>query len=284
MSRDAGMDAAASVGLAAAISEWKSQDLISLDLGDTRHFVAGAAGQPSAIVTVTRLSDQVYWVVSEVTGPTGRRRQNLVLGLAVPLLDSTPPFLAAGDLRISGGAIVEADTGACGGTAKAFALPPAAVLEQGSIAPNSFLRTAAAADSSYMDDLGGVSLAALVADPDHRIPPGTSGPPPIGLTHVAGDFIMTAGTGRGVLVVEGTLTMLAGASFSGLIVARRGFAATGAATVAGAIRVGGRSGPSPVTDLGSEFLFRPSPCAAQVQVRASLRPEAVRGRRWAELF
>jgi hypothetical protein len=84
--RDARLDAGAASGLASAITDWRLRRIGSLAVGSSREFGVIVPGVPVAVnVTVTRVSQDVFWIVSEASAEAGvSRRENLLARLRVP--------------------------------------------------------------------------------------------------------------------------------------------------------------------------------------------------------
>ena len=122
-----------------------------------------------------------------------------------------------------------------------------------------------AADSVTIDWSGIVNGTALT--PDITIPSGSwpsfSSASYWPVIHVNGDYTMPSGTGRGVLIVTGSLTMGGGRTWNGVILVGDAYNSSGNSTVNGALVSGlnvklGQS--PPVSSLSGNKTFRYNSC------------------------
>lgn len=134
----------------------------------------------------------------------------------------------------------------------------------------------AAEDSTNVATIGGLPVDSLAVEAGTSLPPGASWVAGDGVVHASGDLQVTGGSGTGVLIVDGKLTISGPVSYSGVVVARNGIEITATAKVTGILRVGGAS-------TGSVELL-PSAATAQAVLAQSLRPRPVRGRAWGEMY
>jgi hypothetical protein len=289
--RDARLDAAGSYALATALIEWRHSGFSSLSIGSSRQIDVPVPGSPATVaVMVTRLDSELFWIVAEAaTVDAAPRRQNIVVRLSVPRTDSLAPLLVAGDVSLSRLFNVARDTAAgCTPIAPDLMIGPSASLTSVDSLPPSLIvqRSALAADTSFLSQVGNLSMATLAASADVMVAAGTSTQAPSGVVHAIGDLTLVGGVGQGVLIVDGQLTFAGPVAFSGLIVARGGIVAT-----APGVEVSGsmRTGPNGIVQLGAleithQFTFRPSVCVTQAALSSAVIPRAVSGRPWAEIY
>ncbi|HET9424603.1 MAG TPA: hypothetical protein VFO55_04455 [Gemmatimonadaceae bacterium] len=226
--RDARLSAGAAYGLGSVIDEWVPRSLGELTRGATTEFGLGVPGLPITLrVFVTRLDDEVFWVVSEATTNDGAvRRENLIVRLSLPHADSL-----------------------------------------------------LAADSADVSLLGHLVVDSLAAHADTRLPGGTAWSVADGITHAAGDLTVTGGSGRGVLIVDGRLSIVGAFRFTGVIVVRGGMETYASGTaVAGLLRAAGE------LRLPFSVAYERSADTAKAVMASVVRPRQVAGRRWAEMF
>jgi hypothetical protein len=99
--------------------------------------------------------------------------------------------------------------------------------------------------------------------------------------HAAGDIVVTAGRGQGVLLVDGRLRLEGPFVFAGLVLARDGVETSGASvSVYGAVLSGGASG----TWWAADGRVQRSTCAVFRALAAAARPVPVSRGGWSELF
>src|SRR5437868_6696054 len=93
--RDLALSAAAAAAIAAPIRGWRQSGYASMTIGDTR-IIEVAAALPTR-ASITRLGAELFWIVGEATAVDGtRRRENLVVRLTLPPVDSLPGLVLSG--------------------------------------------------------------------------------------------------------------------------------------------------------------------------------------------
>jgi len=97
------------------------------------------------------------------------------------------------------------------------------------------------------------------------------------VVHAEGDLRLTGGAGQGMLVVDGNLTLLAGARFTGVLLVR------GSARFEDGARVDGIVLADRVS-LASASEIRYSACAVEHASRSGARPSPEVNHSWAEMF
>jgi type II secretory pathway pseudopilin PulG len=97
------------------------------------------------------------------------------------------------------------------------------------------------------------------------------------VVHAEGDLRLTGGAGQGMLVVDGNLTLLAGARFTGVLLVR------GSARLEDGARLDGIVLADRVS-LASASEIRYSACAVEQASRSGARPSPEVNHSWAEMF
>ena len=150
------------------------------------------------------------------------------------------------------------------------------------------LRPPAVSDTPYVVStdsavvrVGGIRIDSLTTAAGTPILPGASIPTPTGIVHGLGDLTLTGGSGRGILSVDGVLTLGLGVRFSGLILCRGLRIAGSGSVIEGSLRVYNTTG---VVLLGDSIHFVRSADVIQAVIMKQLTPKPVSGRRWAEVF
>jgi hypothetical protein len=276
--------------LGTTLLEWRQRDFSSLQIGTSKSMAVEVPGTSNATsTTVTRIGPELFWIVAEATAADGSRsRENLIVRVAVPRGDSLPAMLVAGDALLSRRlSVIRDSTPGCASAGPDLAIGAAASLTSvdGALPSVSVARRSPSPDSSALADFGGLSLNALAASADIVLPVGATIPSPSGLVHAAGDLTVTGGAGRGVLIVDGRLTLTGPGSFVGLVLARGGVTTGGDGfELTGSIRAGTAGAGGTAMQLVHQFVLRPSPCSTQDVVRSVLRPQPVAGRSWMEVY
>lgn len=301
---DAALAAAADDALAGALADWPAEARARLSVGDDDavSFTSTSPVATRAVVRATRLSQTTFWLVADVRAdawPGIRRRVNLLVRVRPPPFAGAVALSSAGDVVLGAGATIAPDSAACEGRGApppgaagdgAIALAPGARLIDDSLRARDSVRTTIVrADSLQPLAVPEDEWQALVRAAAVRFPAGVT----TLATHqasawAAGDLTLRGGQGSGVLLVEGRLTLAGPVAFTGLIVARGGIVTTadGAniegllVSLAGAAPTGA---PAPVA-LTNVVALRASRCAVTRALVAAVRPVAVHGRAWAELF
>ena len=133
-------------------------------------------------------------------------------------------------------------------------------------------------DSANVETLGFVIIDSMAVAADLQLPAGSIVSPQDGVIHIKGDATLAGGTGSGVLVVEGRLTVTGPLSYEGVVVARGGISiVVPGVTITGIVRAAGA--PS----VQGNMTLIESGEAVQGVLLQALRPRPVTGRRWAEL-
>ena len=289
--RDARLDAAASFALASALIEWRKRKFSSLGIGSSGKIDDVVQGGPvGASVTVTRIGTEMFWIVAEaIAVDDSRRVENLVVRLSIPLTDSMPPLVVAGDVSLSRLLnVVRDSTPGCSPAGPDLVVGPAASVSSvdGLLPSLTIDRNPAAVDSASLSHIGALSIATLAASADVVLAAGTSIQLPSGVVHALGDLTLAGGAGQGVLLVDGRLTLAGPVVFVGVIVARGGIqSAADGSDITGSIRTGPAGpGGNAALEITHPFTLRPSSCATQMVLRSAVIPRLVSGRRWAEIY
>lgn len=133
-----------------------------------------------------------------------------------------------------------------------------------------------AEDSSNVASLAFLMVDSLAATADLVLSSGTQATVPTGVVRAAGDLTLTGGSGEGILIVEGRLTVIGPLYYRGIIISRGGISvASGGVQVSGVVRSG---------EMVGEIAHEPSLSAVQDVLAQSVIPVAVAGRRWAEVY
>lgn len=99
--------------------------------------------------------------------------------------------------------------------------------------------------------------------------------------HVLGDLVLDAGSGQGVLLVEGDLTLTGGVSYFGVVLVRGSLRSTdGGGRITGVVQVAGETGTS---SLGPGTSITYSRCALLTALAASAGPRPI-SRSWVEMY
>jgi hypothetical protein len=227
----------------------------------------------------------------------GRTTHHLLLEVRRPEVSASAALTSRGDVLVGPDAAVVSedspppgwldcpppDTG--GGFSVVVPQGVAARTGDGLPIPDAVVGEAAGRPETY-EQLGEVSTTELAARADVTFPPGAilsqeRDSAIARVVHGAGDLIVTGGGGQGVLLVHGRLSIRGPFHFAGVVIARRGIAASGAdVRIYGAVL---SAGPEGVTWHGSGVLRR-STCAVRRAIDAAARPFVVGRRGWAELF
>ncbi len=297
---DVSLAAAADDALMLQLADWVSLRMADLPFAGADSSLRSVA-EPlpvQASVRTTRLSDRLFWLVSNATieGSTApRRRVSLVVRLPAPPGPVGAALATSGDVILGAGVRVDAVQPDAGCVAQAIDAPAVLAIAPGrhvfidstNGAPNTMrvVTSAALSDSAALVTFGPDTWNDLAARADVRLAPGAVTAPPVApLIYAAGDLTLLGGTGGGVLLVEGTLTFAGPAFFTGTIISRRGIVTTGdSATVVGLMVSTGHD-VAPVVILNHVIEMRASRCAAQRALARVTRPLPTRGRPWAELY
>lgn len=288
--RDARLNAASGYALATVIVEWRTRSLGSLAVGGTRAFPVAGLTSPPVSVTITRTTPALFWVVAQATGSDGSvRRENLILVLETPTADSIPPILSGGSVVLSDRFRLTVDsTPGCSSSSADLMIGTDATVSssRGAVPALMVERSPLVSDSSFMRRIGPVEVESFRSTADLTLAAGTTTNVQDGVVYATGDLTLTGGTGEGLVIVNGRLTIAGPITFTGIIVARNGIRTSASgAVVIGAIRAGpANDGESATVDLGHEIEIRRSPCALQTVLGKVVTPRPARGRRWAEMY
>jgi hypothetical protein len=118
---------------------------------------------------------------------------------------------------------------------------------------------------------------ANLGDPLHVLGPDSPCALMFPVIHATGDLRLTGGAGQGMLVVDGNLTLLAGARFTGVLLVR------GAARFEGNSQLDGMVVADRVS-LAGGAVVNYSPCAVGNAARSASRPVPELHHSWAEMF
>lgn len=257
-------------GVSDAIRGWNSALYDSLPAGiDTLLAEPPAPGWANRRV-LTRLRNNLFLLRSEAirlhtTGDTLARREVAAFLRAIAPAPGVRAALSVSDsvitgagTRISGADIIPSGWTGCGppDTARAgILMVDTAALIRGCPGPGCMSGAPPLMEDSLFsplaaDDLGGISYGQL-AGHSGLVVSGTpfSMPAPSGhaIIHSRGDLVLTGGTGRGMLLVDGNLTLGGGAWFAGFVRVRGTLqSGPGGGTILGAVRAGSadlRPGP-----------------------------------------
>lgn len=282
--------------------------------------VDGASSNPEpgdarGSVQVTRLDSSVYSVVVEASVAAfdlpATVRRSLLLEWRTDSAVAPAAIVAGGDVSLAGdthlGRAEDCSTGD-DSTAAVMVGPDATVRRAGAVTEEGVRRDVIATAATTYERPGGIALGTIVAEPDIRLPPGsTIAPAPMvegdrciespsnwgalaagELAHACaghapvvvadGDLRLEGGEGRGTLVVRGHLSIAGSFRFSGLIVASGGITTSGGAMhVTGAVFVP----PGAAVMLGADgTVILASRCALQAAADAAARLHIVPVRGW----
>jgi hypothetical protein len=287
--RDGRLDTEASYALATLLLEWRERAFSKLPTGATSEASLAIPGSPDTVsATVTRVWPEVFWLVAEARAADGsRRRANIIARLTAPRTDTVPAIVAGGDVTLSQAFSVVADTGpSCLPSAAALRLGASASLASANGALPSFaVERSSSVDASRFWEVGGIPVTDLTRSADAVLPPGAVMWAPTGIVHAAGDLTLAGGSGQGVLVVEGHLTLAGPVSFVGVIVAKGGLSAAAAGSeLVGLLRAGPIGPGLQSVTIGQPFLLRPSACAAEAALASAIVARPVTSRAWAEMY
>jgi hypothetical protein len=274
---DAVLTEAADYAINSVVSASRQLGLDTIPLGVARTFAPSGPGTTDSppVVVATRLVGGIVWLVADVTANgigDGHRRVNVIARWHVPGLPPPSALVSRGDVRLAAGVAFSIDST---GDADCRAPSSSAV----TVAPGA---TVVSADSVTVASSALASDSAtyfLLASQLSQLASGA------GFTHVVGDTTITGGSFRGVLVVEGALTITGPFAASGLVISRGPIIATGGGlSVTGALlSFAGRSTTQLAADIGPAA-FRYSQCAIILAIRHTVPLRPVTGRSWAELF
>jgi hypothetical protein len=287
--RDGRLDGNLSYAIATVLLEWRQRGLSTVPIGTTRESAVVIHGTGDTVaITVSRLSADLFWIVAQATAIDGAlRRSNMVARLPLPRTDSIPAITAGGDVTLSRWLTVVPDSGpGCVSSAPDIRLGTHATLTPSSgDLPLLRVEREAIIDSTGLRALSGLSVTELTKAADLIVPSGASMPAPNGVVRARGDLTLTGGSGGGVLVVDGRLTLTGPVSFTGVIIASGGFiAAAPGSELRGLLRTGPTAAGESGIDISHSFTLRPSACASQAALASAIVARPVFGRSWAEMY
>lgn len=275
------------------VSNWSSLAPSALPLGQTAtQVMTGVNATSTDTVSVTRLPSDLYWVVAAAsTALPDRAHRRVNLLLRVPPLQPSPSsgLTSVGSVGIGGGVTFDQDTTRqggmpCGQSTVSVVLAPGSTLfaeSGGSIATIASGNQATAGDPTTYA-LAPEGWASFAARATVRYPPGvraTLVAAPI--LYGGGDLVIDGGSGRGLLLAEGRITIDGPTVFTGLIVARGGITINATTEVTGAVMsVASGSGAVSLQTAAIHY----SACAVAAAVASATLPRPVRGRSWLEMF
>ncbi len=298
---DAALTASADAALFANVANWPSSRRAAMRIGGIDSTSATTEAPTIAVVAtrVIRLTESLYFVVADARSrvdSTAHRRTSLVLRVPSTPLDAYA-LASAGDVRLSADVHVSSELAhdTSTGCVPRDSVPALALaLRQGArvrldsaTAASPPVPSALVGDSAFQLSLGGEEWSSLAARAGLRLEGGAAHDanlPP--LAYAAGDLTLRGGSGSGVLLVEGRLTIAGPLSYSGLVMTRGGVR-----TIAdsGAFRglivsfaVG--SNPDSTVDLRHKLELHASRCVVRQALAAVMRPRTASRRAWVELF
>lgn len=187
--------AVAEYGLNNEVSNWDRGRNISMEIGaidNTRRYVAQ---NDTAFVSITKLNDNTFWVVSEGQASMGNnaqlstRRTNAYVRIAYPTIDVKAAVTTAGQVKLTGASNIDGDntnppgwqsSGDCppaSGTVPALLVPPGVTpdFKPGNIGSTpAYEQSETAADSNTYVRYGTETWNTLAANADIKV---TSGSP-----------------------------------------------------------------------------------------------------------
>ena len=271
---DAMLDAAADYALGTLLADPRGYGLADLALGRARSYSIPLVDDGRAAASATRLPGGILWLVAAL-GPgspdSGRRTISLVARF--PSIGAVPPaaIVARGGVTATDAVVFTVDTAT---DADCAARSPSAdvIVAPGSSAllgagARMAVSSGAADSASYM--LTASQLAMLDSSA-----PGV-------VVHARGDTTIAGGAFDGLLIVDGSVAVTGSFALTGLLIARDSIRASSGLTVHGAMMAFGSS-QTAMRLAGGAIEF--SPCQIARVLRRAVRPIAVRGRAWGELF
>ena len=229
-----------------------------------------------------------------------------------------------GNVTVNGNDVAPAGWASCGPAAPAVAgaaiSPTTTANVQGSVVINGnppSLTTPAASDTNTYFNYGNSNYQALAATATYTYPAGTqltsvapiaaggvctvsANPPnwgdvnratPAGacetffpIIHVLGDLKVTGGSGQGVLLVDGSVTLAGNFVWDGAIIARGALKMSGTGTVNGAMMAATVTVGDSTTTITGNTTLQYSSCALMSALSANSYPTQAPRRGWVDLF
>lgn len=262
--------------LDSALAAWPNAARAAMAVGTRMQLAAGPGGEWLAVARLTHDHFRLDAAVRRGDALAyARDAASLLVRLERPRIDARAPLVATGSATV-------------GASFALTTVPPA-----GCPAPSAALADVLAADAAAITWKGpagtvvedaGVSLpdvATVAARADVVVPDGGTWVPPddsVRVVAAAGAMSLGPGTGAGVVVAAGPITLVGPLDFSGVVIAPAGVTHAGTATVGlrGALLAGG------VATLIGPGALRPDPCAVRAALDAAARavPPPVWGMAW----
>jgi len=284
--RDQALAGAASAALTAPIRDWRTRSLSSMAIGETRAFALTATDLP-ATASVTRLGDELFWIVGEALAVDGsRRRENLIVRLTLPAPASLAGLALYGDATLSRSFAVDSAAGSGCSPSADLTMRPGASLSSvdGPLSSFRLARDGILADSAHALGLDAAMIDALSRAADLTVSAGSSIVIGSGITHATGDLTLTGGSASGILIVDGALTIAGPVAFAGVAIARELRITASGSELKGGVRVAPGYGHGGSVAAPTGLRLVPDACAVQSALIASVRPHPVAGRRWVEMY
>jgi hypothetical protein len=250
-----------------AVAQWDSAARFAQPVGTTEPLAGPWPSVPwPAQGVVTRLSPWSYRVAVRLHDP----RDSTLWGAAAALLSVDAPrfvlvgaLVADGDVAGAGSfsafAPDSAVAAACGaGTDSGTGI---AIAPGHTGPPGSTTDPVAGADSTYAV-FGGVSYDTAAAGAELVLPGGSRIAAPVAnTTHALGDLTLTGGSGSGLLLVDGSLTVAGDVSYRGVVVAARGVVVSEGEWRLSGMALSGPGDPSVDVKPNAAFELWSDPCA-----------------------
>ncbi len=290
--RSAKAFAAAEAGLARGLEGW-TPALESLAVGDSIGITSGTVSTASWQAAARRLGDDLFWLQAEgwlsVPGVSWRSSRRLAqLVRWTPLLPVPATVTAVDSVVWSGGGPVTgysragapAGWGACPpDSAPGLRLSMSAIVKLPGCTGSCLLGwppvRSDSAVVSVRSAIAPLNYDSLAAQAGRRL---SSDPYPV--FRAPGDTAIMGGSGRGILLVDGDLTLGGGTQFTGLIVVLGNvIVAPGGAVLTGSLYAGSVV-VSPLTALSIDY----SACVLRKVLRGPTRAIPLQSRSWAQLY
>jgi hypothetical protein len=274
---DAQLSAAADYAINTVLGDPRRFGLVVLPLGQSQSYdiaIPGASNVQSTVV-VTRLRSGILWLVADALlrgVDQARRRINVVARF--PSVGPIPqaPIVARGNVvardsvEFSADASNDADCATSG--APDIIVSPGSTISAGDSVHTSVRQSAADSVTYY---LSARQLALL-----------DSG---VSVVHVRGDTTIAGGRFSGVLIADGSITIMGPFAVNGLLIARGSISAVaGGFSISGSMLAYGvgSGATSPIEVARASVRF--SPCDITTVLRAALPAKPVAQRSWVEFF
>jgi hypothetical protein len=274
---DASLMATADYAVYGVLSGPAASSFADLPLGRNTTYSVNLPPSPpiTATVSATRLPDDVLWLVAdaELLGrDAGRRRVNLVARWRPLLPLPVSPLMARGSVRLRGGLVVAGDTAS---DAECAATSFASV----TVSPGSLV-TSADSVSSATDPRAGDPAHYAQTDWQLRALENASG-----AIHVRADTQISNSSFQGVMIADGSVSIVGPFTLKGIIVARGPIvSSTNALSITGAMLSFAvpSAGQFAIDVAGGVVRF--SPCVVARELRRVAQLRVVQQRNWTEIF